>query len=95
MFGLAEFAVTVVMVLAICGGLFVLGDLVRLSVRERKTLAGAGYSARVRATEPVQAPKTGSTVAPPQQAPRRAPAVLLSQHAAGDNGTSVARKRSS
>jgi hypothetical protein len=48
MVGFAAFLLWAILVLAIGGGLFLIGDLLRLSYKERMTLAGQGYGARVR-----------------------------------------------
>jgi hypothetical protein len=52
MVGFAEVLTWAALVLAIGGGLFILGALVLLSVKERRDLAGQGYGARIRPRRP-------------------------------------------
>ena len=54
MLGFAAFLLRLILVLAIGGGLFLIVTLLRLSNKERKTLAGQGYSARIRPPQPAQ-----------------------------------------
>jgi hypothetical protein len=90
-FGFAEFAVWAMMVVAICGCLFVLAQLLRLSIKERKTMAGSGYGARVRLEENTRPSRAVAPVVELHLTSRAqaAPAVGA-QHGRGGNGASVA-----
>jgi hypothetical protein len=48
MVGFVAFMLRAMLLLAIGGSLFLVGDLLRLSYKEPKTLAGQGYSARIK-----------------------------------------------
>jgi hypothetical protein len=68
MIGFATFALRMILVLAIGGGLFLIVSLLRLSYKERSTLAGQGYGARVR-PQPVRREQRA------EQSDRRPPAL--------------------
>ena len=58
MLGVAAFLLRLILVLAIGGGLFLIVTLLRLSYKERKTLAGQGYGARIRPPQPAYPSRT-------------------------------------
>jgi hypothetical protein len=52
MIGFATFALRIILVLAIGGGLFLIARLLWLSYKERATLAAQGYGAGIRPPQP-------------------------------------------
>jgi hypothetical protein len=56
MLGFAAFVLRGILGLAIGGGLFLIVSLLRLSYKERSTLASQGYGARIRPPQPARRP---------------------------------------
>lgn len=79
MLGFAAFALRAIVVLAIGGGLFLIVGLLRLSYKERSTLAGQGYGAGTKPTEPERREKHANPI-------ERRPSVLRPVASAGPYG---------